>query len=68
MFHEADINLLNTRMTVRHATTTKLGMQVMLLENFLTPVKLVNESLGTVVDMVVNCNSEVFDLNDQYIQ
>ena len=56
------------RMTVRHATTTKLGMPVMLLENLLTPAKLVNERLGTVVDMVVDCNSEVFDLNDQYIQ
>jgi hypothetical protein len=36
-------------MTVRHATTTKLGMPVMLLENLLTPAKLVNERLGTVV-------------------
>jgi hypothetical protein len=68
MFHEADINLLNTRMTVRHAMTIKLGMPVMLLENLLTPAKLVNERLGTAVDMVVDCNSEVFDLNDQYVQ
>ena len=33
-----------------------------------TPAKLVNGRLGIAVDMVVDCNSEVFDLNDRYVQ
>ena len=43
------------------------GMPVMLLENLLTPVKLVNGRVGTAVDMVVDSHSEVFDLNDRYV-
>ena len=43
------------------------GMPVM-LENLLTLAKLFNERLGTAVDMVVDCNSEGFDLDDQYVQ
>ena len=43
------------------------GMPVMLLENLLTPMKLVNGRVGTAVDMVVDSQSEVFDLNDRYV-
>jgi ATP-dependent exoDNAse (exonuclease V) alpha subunit len=43
------------------------GIPVMLLENLLTPVKLANGRIGTAVDMVVDPDSDVFDLNDQYV-
>src|SRR5467141_3203893 len=43
------------------------GMPVMLLDNLLTPFKLVNGRIGTAVDVVIDPNSEVFELNDRYI-
>ena len=43
------------------------GMPVMLLENLLTPFKLVNGRIGKAVDVVVDSDSDVFDLNDRYV-
>jgi hypothetical protein len=43
------------------------GMPVMLLENLLTPFKLVNGRMGKAVDVVVDSDSDVFDLNDRYV-
>jgi hypothetical protein len=43
------------------------GMPVMLLDNLLPPFKLVNERIGTAVDVVIDPNSEVLEHNDQYI-
>jgi hypothetical protein len=43
------------------------GMPVMLLDNLLTPFKLVNGRIGTAVDVVIDPNSEFFELNDRYI-
>jgi len=39
----------------------------MLLENRLTPFKLVNGRIGKAVDVVVDSGSDVFDLNDRYV-
>jgi hypothetical protein len=38
----------------------------MLLDNPLTPFKLVNGRIGKAVDVVVDSDSDVFDLNDRY--
>jgi PIF1-like helicase len=43
------------------------GMPVMLLENLFTPFKLVNGRIGKAVDVVVDSDSDVFDLNDRYV-
>jgi hypothetical protein len=43
------------------------GMPVMLLENLLTPFKLVNGRIGKAVDVVVDSDFDVFDLNDRYV-
>jgi hypothetical protein len=59
------------------------GMPVMLLENLMTPMKLVNGRIGTAIDIVIDpkglvlgsplhddtnfCTAEIFDLNDRYV-
>ena len=43
------------------------GMPVMLLENLFTPFKLVNGRIGKAMDVVVDSDSDVFDLNDRYV-
>jgi len=43
------------------------GMPVMLMENLLTPFKLVNGHIGRAVDVVVDSDSDVFKLDDRYV-
>ncbi|KAN0070849.1 hypothetical protein V8E54_011014, partial [Elaphomyces granulatus] len=43
------------------------GMPVMLLENLMTPMKLVNGRIGTAIDIVIDPKAEIFDLNDRYV-